>query len=75
MDLLVDVQRVVFAKVLQHHTGDVFLKAISPLHKQGISLQTSGAGRVGVTSQRKLVGIAAQPCIGDFSRALVRRPC
>ena len=36
-------------------------------------MQACRAGCVGVARQRKLVGIAAEPFIGDFSRALVRR--
>ena len=73
MDLFVDVQCIVFAQVLQHHAGDVFLQAVAPLHQQGVTLQASRAGRVGVARQRKLVGIAAEPGISDLGRALVRR--
>ena len=73
MDLLVDVQRIVFAKVLQHHTWDVFLGAVAPLHKEGVALQTSWAGGIRVASQRKLIGIAAEPGVSDLGRTLVRR--
>ena len=33
MDLFVDVQCIVFAQVLQHHAGNVFLQAVAPLHQ------------------------------------------
>ena len=74
MDLFVDVQCIVFAQVLQHYAWDVFLHAVAPLHQQGVALETGGAGCVSIASQRKLVGIAAKPSIGNFGCALVRRP-
>ena len=73
MDLLVDIQCIIFAQVLQHHAGNVFLHAVAPLHEQGIALQASGTGRVSIASERKLVCIAAEPSVGDFGGTLVGR--
>ena len=73
MDLFVDVQCIVFAQVLQHYTWDVFLHAVAPLHQQGVALDARRAGRVGVARQRKLVGIAAEPGVGDLGRTLMGR--
>ena len=73
MDLFVDIERIIFAQVLQHHTGNKFLGAVAPLNEQGISLKTSRARSISVAGQRKLIGIAAEPGIGDFGRTLVGR--
>ena len=75
MDLLVDIKGVVIAQVLQHHTRDVFLGAIAPLHEERVTLKASRTGCISIASQRKLVCIAAEPSVGDFGRTLVGRLC
>ena len=74
MDLYVNIQRVVVAKVLQHHTWHITFRAVASLHQKGIALQARQTGRVGVASKRKLVCVAAEPSVGNLSRTLMRRP-
>ena len=75
MYLLVDIERIVVSQVLQHHAGDIFLKAVAPLYEKRVALKTCGAGGVSIAGKRKLVSITAEPGVGDFSRTLVGRLC
>lgn len=72
MDGLVGIHHAVVAEVLPLDARDVFGRAVAPIDEERVALFPSRIGHV-VGGQRKLVGVAAEPGVGDFGGTLVGR--
>ena len=73
MDSLIVIHHTIVPHVLHIDARDIVLVAIAPTDEQGVALFPGGVRHV-VGGQRKLVGIAPKPSIGNLGGTLVCRP-